>query len=144
MGIYRFVFKVIRYGRGLLFHVKTHLAPRWRRRRRLEQLSNGFEQSGDGFVVAVEAFSQLGKLLREFFVRGSCSRSKQSAHDPHARFDGHRAVQHAGQHDGAVLVKNPRRSFDALRAGFEITDCDIKAASVLSRKLQREVRGESL
>jgi len=77
-----FRFKVIRYGEPALSR-ENPISRRAGPAPPARAVVDGFEQSGDGFVVAVEAFLQLGKLLREFFCsRRAVRASKQKRARP--------------------------------------------------------------
>src|ERR1041385_1447068 len=69
----------------LFFDVKTDFALWRRRRRRLQQLTDGFEQFLERKVVCAHAAFQLSELVREFFVAGELlAHRKKGANNPHA------------------------------------------------------------
>ena len=74
-----------------------------------EKLANGFKQVADGVVVAFELAFQLSQLLRQLPIRRQyLAQAHKRAHDSDTGMHRDGAVEHAGQHDGAVLRKDPR------------------------------------
>lgn len=76
---------------------------------RFHQAPDGFEEGGDFFVVFAEAFFELEELEGELVLGAEqFAQLDEGGDDLNAGLDGDRAIEDAGEHDGAVFGEGVR------------------------------------
>ena len=76
---------------------------------RREELSDSFEEMGDGLVMARESAFELGELGGEFLlVEEDITQLYEGPHNRDGHGDGSWTAEHAGEHGHALFGKNSR------------------------------------